>query len=76
MSEATTPPRALRWLGWGLCLLAGLAGWVYGYEVGQRVSGLLLGFVMGLNAAVIASVLTSAIVDRVLRLVSPRAQAS
>lgn len=72
MSELPAPG-LWRLLVWALCLLAGLAGLLLGYDFGARLGGVLLGVVMALNAAAFFWLMVGAVLDRLTRLLRPPA---
>jgi hypothetical protein len=52
MTASQQNKRPRRWLVWIASGLAGLMGFKYGYDFGERLSGTVLGVIAGVNLAV------------------------
>jgi hypothetical protein len=67
----TTPQQKNRWrqwLQWALQLLAGAAGFKFGFDFGYRLDGAGIGILMALNSALFCSIMAGAVVGRLLPL--------
>jgi hypothetical protein len=67
LSPARRSFEARQWLVRVVAAIAGLLGFVFGYQFGNLVAGLWLGVITGLNGAIFATILVGALVDRLTR---------